>query len=140
MAGAATLTYVFMSRPNAAAALPPGCAVSSSSSNLPGEPTHGYHSQAGMFPLLPFRALGQPPKTMGKVMGPRLPSVVQRARNEADSRSLQLEDRTQDLGVTNSQARAIGYQAIGQALCQIWHRHLREAPLSLPPRSQGLAR
>lgn len=48
------------------------------------------HSQAGMFPLLLFIILGQPPVTTGKVAGPRMSSLVQRGPRRGRQQVLQL--------------------------------------------------
>lgn len=88
-----------------------------------------------------FRVLGQPPVTMGKVIGPRLSSLVQRARKEeaAGPAGLRAWQRTGTKSYQcTSQARGY-YQANGRAICHNWYRSLKETPLALPLKSQGLA-
>lgn len=83
-----------------------------------------YHSQAGMLLLLPSRAFGQPPMTVGKVAGPRWCS----------SEDAELLRHYQFTNPSNGVTKQLA-----QAFCQNWCRSLKEAPLSLSPRSQYLA-
>lgn len=86
------------------------------------------------------RVLGQPPVTIGKVTGPSLSSLVQRARKEEAAGPAGLRARKRK-GTKSYQctSQAMGYyQANGRAICHNWCRSLKETPLALPRRSQGL--
>lgn len=99
-----------------------------------------YHSQTRMFPLL-FQSPWPTSSDYGQSDRPKAIFSGSESQERGSSRSCRSEGLAENRHKSyqcTSQARGY-YQANGRAICHNWYRSLKETPLALPLKSQGLA-